>query len=141
MARYPGRVVRLRLEWRLPFVAATLGFGGRRLTLEQVLLDTGSGGSVFAADAVRELGIEPAGEDIIRRIRGVGGAEFVYSKRVESLAVGSMAVDDFEIQIGAMEYGFPLQGLLGMDFLLATRAVIDLGTLEIRPAAPSPSQA
>jgi predicted aspartyl protease len=132
--------VRLRLEGRLPFVAATLGFGGQELTFERVLLDTGSAASVFAADAVRDLGIEPAGEDIIRRIRGVGGAEFVYSKRVESLAVGSMLVGDFEVQIGAMEYGFPLQGLLGMDFLLATRAVIDLGGLEIRPAAPSPPQ-
>ena len=135
--------MRLRLDGRLPFVAATLGFGGQRLTFEHVLLDTGSAGSVFAADAVRDLGIEPAGEDIIRRILGVGGAEFVYSKRVESLAVGSMSVKDFIVQIGAMEYGFPLQGILGMDFLMGTRAVIDLGSLEIRPgtAAPSSSQA
>ena len=131
--------MRLRLDGRLPFVAATLGFGGRRLTFERVLLDTGSAGSVFAADAVRGLGIEPAGEDVLRRIRGVGGAEFVYSKRVESLAVGRLSVDDFEVQIGAMEYGFPLDGLVGMDFLLAIRAVIDLGSLEIRPDAATPS--
>ncbi len=129
--------MRLRLEGRLPFVNATLGFGGRQLTFKRVLLDTGSGGSVFAADAVRNLGIEPSGDDILRRIRGVGGAEFVYSKRVESLAVGNMSVEAFEVQIGAMEYGFPLQGLLGMDFLLATRAVIDLGSLEIDPGTPN----
>lgn len=125
--------MKLRLEGRLPFVNATLSFGGRQLTFERVLLDAGSAGSVFAADAVRHLGIEPSGEDILRRIRGVGGAEFVYSKRVDSLSVGSMSVEAFEVQIGAMEYGFPLEGLLGMDFLLATRAVIDLGSLEIDP--------
>jgi Aspartyl protease len=124
--------VKLRLEGRLPFVTATLQFGGRRLTLHRVLLDTGSAGSVFAADTVEALGIEPQGPDRIRRILGVGGSEFVYSKRVEALAHGEMVVEDFEIQVGAMRYGFPLEGIVGMDFLLATRAVIDLAALELR---------
>ncbi len=124
--------MKLRLAGRLPYVTATLRFAGRQLTLDQVLLDTGSAGSVFAADAVDTVGIEPEGADVIRRITGVGGSEFVYSKRVEQLAVGEMKVDGFEIQVGAMRYGFPLQGIIGMDFLLATRAVIDLGSLDIR---------
>jgi hypothetical protein len=38
----------------------------------------------------------------------------------------------FEIQVGAMRYGFPLDGIVGMDFLLATRAVIDLDARELR---------
>lgn len=124
--------MKLRLDDRLPYVTATLRFAGRRLNLDQVLLDTGSAGSVFAADAVYALGIEPEGADVIRRICGVGGSEFVYSKRVEQLSLAEMKVGNFEIQVGAMRYGFPLQGIIGMDFLLATRAVIDLGSLEIR---------
>lgn len=87
MARHP--------DGRLPYVRATLRFAGRRLKLDRVLLDTGSGGSVFAADAVDALGIEPEGPDIIHRISGVGGSEFVYSKRVDQLALGDMKIDNF----------------------------------------------
>lgn len=131
--------MKLHIEGRLPFVSATLRFDGRPMMLDQVLLDTGSAGSVFAADAVRDLGIEPAREDLVRRIRGVGGSEFVYSKRIESVSVGEMIVEDFVIQVGAMEYGFPLKGIIGMDFLLATRATIDLGSLEVKASASARS--
>ena len=91
-------------------------------------------GSVFSADALEPLGFEPAETDIIRQIRGVGGSEFVYSKRVEALAVGEMAVQDFEIQVGAMYYGFPINGIVGVDFLLATQAIVDLQRLVVHPA-------
>lgn len=124
--------MKLRLDGRLPFLSVTLSFRRKELRLDNVLLDTGSAGSVFRADAVDELGIEPEKSDRLRRVLGVGGSEFVYSKRIEKLAAGDMQVEDFEIQIGAMDYGFPLDGIVGMDFLLATGAVIDLGTVELR---------
>jgi hypothetical protein len=46
-----------------------------------------------------------------------------------------MAVQDFEIQVGAMYYGFPINGIIGTDFLLATRTVVDLGNLVLYPAS------
>lgn len=132
MARHPGGGVNLRLEGRLPFLEVTLRFSGQQLQLNRVLLDTGSAGSVFAADVVDALGIAPESTDRIRRILGVGGSEFVYSKRIEELALGAMKVTNFEVQIGAMRYGFPLDGIIGMDFLLSTQAIIDLAALEVR---------
>ncbi len=33
-----------------------------------------------------------------------------------------------------MDYGFPIEGILGSDFLLAVGALIDMNTLEIRLA-------
>ncbi|MCP4662725.1 MAG: clan AA aspartic protease [bacterium] len=95
-----------------------------------MVLDTGSAGSVFSADELAQIGILPGLEDKIHRVRGVGGFEFVYSKRIESIALGTMRVDDFEIQVGAMQYGFPLQGIVGMDFLLDTKAIVDLESLD-----------
>jgi hypothetical protein len=127
--------LKLRLEGRLPYLEVTLRFAGQQLQLHRVLLDTGSAGSVFAADVVDALGIGPESTDRIRRILGVGGSEFVYSKRVEELALGGMKATDFEIQVGAMRYGFPLDGIIGMDFLLLTGAIIDLAALEIRASS------
>jgi hypothetical protein len=40
-------------------------------------------------------------------------------------------VEDFEVEVGEMDYGFEIGGILGMDFLRAARAIIDLGQLTI----------
>ena len=37
----------------------------------------------------------------------------------------------FEVEIGAMAYGFEIAGIIGMDFLAGVGAVIDLAQLEI----------
>ncbi len=123
--------MKVRVKGQLPYVTATLTFGNRELTLEDVVVDTGSAASVFSADEVAAVGILPEHTDFLHRVRGVGGFEFVYSKRLESLAVGPLQADDFEIQVGALQYGFPLHGLIGMEFLVRTRAVIDLGAFEV----------
>lgn len=126
--------MKIRLTGGLPYVTATLNHQGRSLTLDDVVLDTGSGGSVFAADELLRLGILPEPNDPLRRILGVGGSEFVFSKRLDGIALGDLEVSGFDVQVGAMDYGFPIQGILGMDFLLAVKAIIDLDRLEISPS-------
>jgi hypothetical protein len=60
--------------------------------------------------------------------RGVGGGvEFVFTKRVDRISVGELRVDGFEIEIGVMNYGFDIDGILGMDFLVRAGAVVNLG--------------
>lgn len=56
---------------------------------------------------------------------GIGGDEYVFSKIVDTVNVGTLSLRRFEIQIGAMDYKFQLDGIVGMDFLLATKAKID----------------
>ncbi len=73
--------------------------------------------------------LEP--HDSIRRIYGVGGAEFVFVKRLDRLAVGKLQLDHVLIEAGAMEYGRPLEGMLGMDFLLQAGAKINLAKLTL----------
>ncbi len=121
----------IRLVGGLPFVQAELAYRGRRLELENVLLDTGSGGTVFAADQLLDVDLHFEHGDPVRRIRGVGGTEFVFTKRVEALVLGSFEVEDFKIEVGAMEYGFAIDGILGMDFLLHSGAVLDLDRRQI----------
>lgn len=124
--------MKIRLEGGLPFVTASLRFADREISLQRVILDTGSASSVFAADEVSRLGLLAEPQDVLRRIRGVGGSEFVFAKQLDALRLGELRVDAFEIQVGAMDYGFPLQGLLGLDFLRQAGAVIDLRELEVR---------
>ncbi len=101
---------------------------GRRLDLENVLLDTGSASTIFSADRLLDIDLRCEPTDILNRIRGVGGTEFVFSKTIDRLSLGSLMVADFEIEVGAMDYGFgfELDGIVGMDFLEQVGAVIDL---------------
>ena len=123
--------MRLSLQDNLPFVTVVLVQNGRRLEIPNVLIDTGSGGTIFAADDVEAIGIVPQDEDILRHVHGVGGSEVVFMRRVESLQVGEYAYNNFEIEVGGMDYGFDIHGILGMDFLLAAGARVDLEKLSI----------
>lgn len=58
-------------------------------------------------------------------------------RQVDRLAVGEHGLDGFEVEIGEMDYGFEFGGIIGMDFLRAARAVIDLGNLQSISADPS----
>lgn len=103
------------------------------MTIENVLVDTGSASTVFSADKVLEIGLKLEAADTVHRIRGVGGTEFVFTKRVDTLFVDNLRIDDFEIEVGAMAYGFEIAGIVGMDFLLQVGAVVDLAQLMIYP--------
>jgi Aspartyl protease len=120
----------------LPYVTVTLLYGGQQLDLANVLLDTGSAGTLFAADQVLAVGLQYEADDPVQRMRGIGGAEFVFVKRIDRLSVGELQVRDFEIEVGAMDYGFAIDGIIGTDFLLQVGAVIDLSRLEIHRASP-----
>jgi hypothetical protein len=93
---------------------------GRKLQLGSVLVDTGSAGTVFSADRMGEVGLRYDPADRVHRIRGVGGVEFVFTKQLESLAIGSLVASDFEVEIGALDYGLPIEGIVGTDFLVRT---------------------
>jgi len=127
----------IKLEHGLAYVAVVLTFRGRSLSLGSVILDTGSAGTMFAADRLLDIGIVPEPFDPLRRIRGVGGTEVVFTKRIDRLAAGALAVADFEIEVGALDYGFPADGILGLDFLVRSGAVIDLRSLELRLRNPT----
>ncbi len=124
--------MKLRLAQGLVYVEMDVTFRGRSLHLSDVILDTGSAGTIFAADRLLEIGVAPEPADAIRRIRGVGGTEYVFTKSLDRLVVGEMAIDRFEIEIGAMDYGFPADGILGLDYLLKAGALIDLRRLDLR---------
>ena len=124
--------MRLVLRDDIPFVSIQIGYQGKKITIPNVLLDTGSATSILAADQVVTLDIRPAPDDILYAIRGVGGSEVVFARVVDFIQVDDRRLADFEIEVGGMDYGFPINGILGMDFLTASSAVIDLEKLELR---------
>jgi hypothetical protein len=125
----------IRIQDGLPFVALSVLYRERSLLLENVVLDTGSAGTILAADRLSEIGLSYAPDDEVRRIRGVGGVEFVFTKAVEQISVGELVTTNYVVEVGGMDYGFAIDGILGTDFLLAVGAVIDLAALRVYGAS------
>jgi len=124
----------IRLIDGLAFVTVTLQANGQVLSLERVLLDTGSAGTVFKTDALELIGVFPLPTDPLRLLRGIGGDEAVIEKSIEALQVGALVIAPFTIQIGAVDYGIVMDGILGLDFLLRAHALIDLESMQLRSA-------
>jgi hypothetical protein len=122
----------IRLWHGLPFVQVELEHHGAMTILETVLLDTGSAGTVFNTVRLREMGIGFLPGDPIHKIRGVGGSEFVFSKSLERISVFDLELRDFDVEVSPMKYGIEMDGILGLDFLTQTQAIIDLNSLTLR---------
>lgn len=82
----------------------------------------------FAAlTPVAIIGIRPEPDDTVSTVRGVGGRGIVYSRQVDMLMIDDWTAEGWSIEIGTMDYGFQIAGIIGMDLLKASGAVIDLG--------------
>lgn len=124
-------MVKLDIKYGLPFCTVNLSYNGKIINIENVLLDTGSGGTVFKMDVVEEIDITIEDDDVIETISGIGGSEFVYKKVVDSIALGDLDIHNFKIEVGVMDYGFEINGILGIDFLKKVGAVINLDEMKV----------
>jgi len=129
--------MQLSLKYSLPFTTITIAYQGRTLEISEVLVDTGSGGTVLAADLLTTIQITPVAEDVLHMISGVGGSEVVFTRKIDYLQVGDKRIEDIEIEVGGMDYGFQINGILGMDFLLRAGATINLREMKIQFANQS----
>ncbi len=123
--------MKINLNQGLGYVSVLLNCRNRQILLNNVLLDTGSAGSIFSADRLLEIGLKIEPYDKVRQIRGVGGTEFVFMKTIDRLSVGKLETDNFEIEVGSMDYGIELDGILGLDFMLQAGVIINLKKMEI----------
>lgn len=120
---------RLIIDDGLLLTTIELTYKGQALMLERVLVDTGSGGTIISADLAESIGIIAEEDDMIYRISGVGGSEFVFTKKVDSIKIGQTETSNFPLEIGAMNYGFDLDGIIGLDLLQQIKAIINIDKL------------
>ena len=119
----------LSLKYGFPFVRVTLIHKDQFLCFDNFLIDTGSASTIINIEIVIKLGLGPEPLDTIRQIRGVGGTEFVYEKNIERILLGSKKITNFKIQIGDMDYGFDIDGILGLDYLMEAKVILDLESM------------
>ena len=129
--------MKLSLKDGLPFVEINLLHKGKEVRINNVLVDTGSASTIISTEVAIALKLEPSPNDELFRIKGVGGSEYVYEKSIDEVILGTATVHDLRVDVGAMSYGFDINGIIGMDFLLRAKAIIDIGKMEIYPSQES----
>lgn len=112
-------------KYSLPFVTVCITYRGVELEIKNVLLDTGSATTIFRADLVSTIGIIPEKDDVVDTIRGVGGIEYVYAKTMDVIQFDECRLQSFVVEIGSMNYGMDIDGILGFDFMRASGMQID----------------
>lgn len=117
----------------LPFVEATITYRGQTERLSHILIDTGSAGTIFNVNGLQHIGVKPEPDDTVQVIYGVGGHEFVYTKSLDCISLGdAIMVNHFVIELGNMNYGVEMDGIIGYDFLKELGAIVDLDALRLR---------
>ena len=124
--------MRIEISNGLPFISLKIVYKDKEIVLSRVLLDTGSYSTIISSDKLHEIGLIYEPEDKIRQIRGVGGTEFVFTKELDVLKVDEQVISDFPIEAGSLDYGFELDGILGMDYFIKLRVIIDLDRMQLQ---------
>lgn len=124
-------MINLRVEKGLLFCSIMVNNGGTKLKMENVLVDTGSAGTIFKTEILEEIGIRQEPNDPLEVIRGVGGSEFVFIKIIKEIEIDGMKVNNFQVEVGAMDYGIDMDGIIGLDLLMKLGVKIDLKALLI----------
>lgn len=123
-------MVDLKFKYGLPFCKVEI-IHNKRLILNNVLIDTGSGDTLFKMDRVEEIDISIDMNDSIETIHGVGGSEFVYKKIIDEIRLENSHSRNVKVEIGIMDYGFDIDGIIGIDFLKQIGVIIDLEQMKI----------
>lgn len=92
-------MIKLKVVHGLLFCELMVKYDGKIIKLDNSLIDTGSGGTILKAELLEEIGIIMEPGDPIEVIRGVGGNEFVYIKKIEELIIDGSSVENFKVEI------------------------------------------
>jgi hypothetical protein len=74
----------------------------------------------------------PEGNDVVDTIRGVGGIEYVYTKILDAIHFGNFSIEEFQVEIGSMDYGMDIDGIIGFDFVVAAGLEIDTKLMTVK---------
>lgn len=125
--------MKLFFEYGLPFAEIELFNGANNIKLSKALIDTGSATTIISTETAISLGLGPQPDDELNLVRGVGGVETVYEKNVESIVLDTAILKDFKVDVGAMQYGFEIDAIVGMDILEQAKAIINIHEKTLTP--------
>ncbi|WP_142386589.1 aspartyl protease family protein [Bacillus sp. Marseille-P3661] len=90
MDRAKKNMIKIKELSEFPFLEATVTFRGQSIKLENVLIDTGSAGTIFNVNKLETKGVKPEANDVTQTIQRVGGLKFVYTKNIDQISINDI---------------------------------------------------
>jgi|GEM_PF-336680 hypothetical protein len=119
----------------LHFISVTLIHGQKAIVVENVLLDSGSAGTLLDSDIIAQIGILPRNKDVLVYMTGISGREIALEKMIDGISVGEVTVSPFTIQMTRLSADLGFNGILGVDFMLAAKLILDFASVTVTTAA------
>lgn len=117
--------MKFSLHRGLPFIKVEICHCGQSCAVVRTLIDTGSASSIFCSDLLSEINVLPKQSDKLHCMQGIGGYEYVVEKVIDSIICDKVKLINHAIQLGELDYGYGIQGIIGSDILNQMNAVID----------------
>jgi predicted aspartyl protease len=90
--------MQLILRDSLPRATPVIENAGKRLEVPDNLVDTGSASTLLSVDIADQVDIHPSPSNRLYIIRGVGGQEVVYSRKIDRIGVGQTSLPAFKLK-------------------------------------------
>jgi len=122
----------MNTEYRdgLLFTEMSLKWLGKTVDIDNIVIDTGASHTLISSDVAESIGILYANGDRIVSMYGIGGQEFAFRKKIDGVLLGRKLMEGTELDFGYLgDDG--INGLIGLDLLMDSKAVVDLNKLQI----------
>ncbi|RAV22350.1 retropepsin-like aspartic protease [Paenibacillus contaminans] len=106
-----------------------INYKGQALTIDKLVIDTGASHTLLSADVVADIGVYFETGDKIVSAFGIGGEESCFRKSFDAVTLGDFQIKDFNLDVGTLHEMLEINGLLGLDLLVAANVVLDLSEL------------
>ncbi|WP_445489827.1 aspartyl protease family protein [Niallia sp. 03133] len=125
--------MKFKMVDHLPLVSVEIEYNAKKKTFSNVLLDTGCSSTIFDTDLCEEIGILLDLENAItRKMYGIGGTEICIEQKVSVMNIDEFQLNDFIIQLGDVREMHGFDGIIGSDFFLINKLIIDFENMEVR---------
>lgn len=116
----------------LPIVSINIDYNGMSKMFNHVLLDTGCSSTILDTDLSEEIDLLLDLENAVtRKMYGIGGTEICIEQKVKSIFLDKFHLTDFTIQLGDVKEMYGFDGIIGNDFLIANKLIIDFNQMEV----------
>lgn len=56
----------------------------------------------------------------------------MYTKSMDAIYFDALTIEQFQVEIGSMDYGMEIDGIIGFDYMKAARLVIDTKSMSVK---------
>ena len=123
---------KLKFKEGLLYTSIELNYNGKTITIEDVIVDTGASHTIIIPEYLEKADIPLSDNDEIVKATGYGGITcYSVRKKVDGIKCGNLFLKDFKLDFGIIDPSDRINGLIGLDFLIASKSVIDLVDLNL----------